>query len=63
MGKTWTLLHQPKAHDDDVGLSGFIPGWTAKDHSNYSGYAWYRLKVIPDSLTGNNLVFAAPPLC
>src|SRR6478752_6132706 len=33
-------------HDDDVGLSG---------------YAWYRLKVILDSLPENNLAFAAPP--
>jgi hypothetical protein len=49
------------AHDDDVGLSGFIPGWTDKGHSNYSGYAWYRLKIIPDSLPGSNLAFAAPP--
>lgn len=48
-------------HDDDVGLSGFIPGWTAKGHSNYSGYAWYRLKIARDSLPGNNLAFAAPP--
>jgi len=44
-----------------VGLSGFIPGWTAKGHPNYSGYAWYRMKIIPDSLPGNNIAFAAPP--
>ena len=48
-------------HDDDVGLSGYVPGWTTKGHSNYSGYAWYRLKVILDSLPENNLAFAAPP--
>jgi hypothetical protein len=50
----------PGAHDDDVGLSGYIPGWTAKGHSNYSGYAWYRLKVSLDSLPGNNLALVAP---
>src|SRR5678810_1203803 len=44
------LTAPPRVHDDDVGLSGYIPGWTAKGHSNYSGYAWYRLKVILDSL-------------
>lgn len=48
-------------HDDDVGLSGYMPGWTAKGHSNYSGYAWYRINVPIDSLTGNNLALAAPP--
>jgi hypothetical protein len=58
--ETMDLTAPPGAHDDDVGLSGFIPGWTAKGHSNYSGYAWYRLKVSPDSLPGNDLALAAP---
>src|SRR6478736_4327054 len=47
------LTAPPGIHDDDVGLSGYVPGWTAKGHSNYSGYAWYRMKVIPDSLPEN----------
>jgi hypothetical protein len=59
--ETMDLTAPPGVHDDDVGLSGFIPGWTAKGHSNYSGYAWYRLKVPLDSLTGNNLALAGPP--
>jgi hypothetical protein len=59
--ETMDLTAPPGAHDDDVGLSGFIPGWTAKGHSTYSGYAWYRLKVPLDSLKGNNLALAAPP--
>ena len=32
-----------------------------KDIPNYSGYAWYRLKVTLDSLPGNDLALAAPP--
>src|SRR6187399_602010 len=59
--ETMDLTSPPGAHDDDVGLSGFIPGWTAKGHPNYSGYAWYRLKIPMDSLTVNNLALAAPP--
>jgi len=59
--ETIDLTAPPGAHDDDVGLSGYIPGWTAKGHSNYSGYAWYRLKVSLDSLPSNNLALAAPP--
>ena len=55
------LTAPPGVHDDDVGLSGYIPGWTAKGHSRYSGYAWYRLKIILDSLPENNLAFTAPP--
>lgn len=49
------------AHDDDVGLSGYVPGWDARGHKNYSGYAWYRLKVPLDSVSGNTLALAAPP--
>ena len=59
--KNMDLTAPPGMHDDDVGLSGYIPGWTAKGYPDYSGYAWYRLKVAPDSLPGNNLAFAAPP--
>ncbi len=55
------LTAPPGAHDDDVGLSGFIPGWTSKGHANYSGYAWYRMKVSVRGLTGNELALAAPP--
>lgn len=59
--ETMDLSAPPGVHDDDVGLSGFIPGWTAKGHPNYSGYAWYRLKISTDSLQGNALALAAPP--
>lgn len=58
--ETMDLTAPPGVHDDDVGLSGFVPGWTAKGHPNYSGYAWYRVKVPLDSLTGKNLALAAP---
>jgi hypothetical protein len=58
--ETMDLTAPPGVHDDDVGLSGFIPGWTATGHPNYSGYAWYRLKIPLDSLTANNLALAAP---
>ena len=27
------------------GNTGLSPGWTARGHAGYSGYAWYRLKV------------------
>src|SRR6185369_6020667 len=57
---TMDLTAPAGAHDDDVGLSGFIPGWSASGHPNYSGYAWYRLTVPLDGITGNDLVLAAP---
>mgnify|MGYP001555328513 CR=1 FL=1 len=48
------------AHDGDVGLTGYVDGWTAKGHPNYSGYAWYRLKVSSDSVKGNILALIGP---
>jgi hypothetical protein len=33
------------------GSSGLSPGWTARGHTGYSGYAWYRLQV---DVTGAN---------
>jgi hypothetical protein len=49
------------SHDADVGLSGYVPGWTAKGHANYSGFAWYRLHVLIDSPAGEKLSLAGPP--
>ncbi|HET7101498.1 MAG TPA: hypothetical protein VFJ52_10140, partial [Terriglobia bacterium] len=31
--------------DPNQGIHGFVPGWTAKGHPGYSGYAWYRIRV------------------
>jgi hypothetical protein len=31
--------------DPMMGFAGFVPGWTAKGHPGYSGYAWYRIRV------------------
>lgn len=59
--ETISLTAPPGAHDNDVGLSGYIPGWTAMGHENYSGYAWYRMKISLDSLPGRDLALAAPP--
>ena len=27
------------------GQSDYVPGWTAKGHPGYWGYAWYRIRV------------------
>jgi hypothetical protein len=31
--------------DPNQGTKDFVPGWTAKGHPGYSGYAWYRLRI------------------
>lgn len=59
--ETIDLTAPPGAHDGDVGISGYVPGWTAKGHPDYSGYAWYRLKVSLDSVKGNEIALVSPP--
>ena len=52
----------PKAGSFDPvgGLSGFVPGWTAKGHPGYWGYAWYRIRVQVAALPGQKLALAGP---
>ena len=43
--QTVDLTPAPDAHDSDVGLKNYVPGWSARGHRGYVGYAWYRLNV------------------
>ena len=43
-----------------TGTSGFMPGWTARGHAGYWGYAWYRLRIQIDSEPGVALALAGP---
>lgn len=61
---TWEsvdLTAPPGAHDDDVGLTGYVPGWEARGHRGYSGYAWYRLRVAVVAPAQEALALAGPP--
>ncbi|MEG9435691.1 SpoIIE family protein phosphatase [Edaphobacter sp. HDX4] len=31
--------------DTSLGISGYVPGWTARGYPRHTGFAWYRLKV------------------
>ena len=49
--------------DPSMGSSGFVPGWTARGHAGYAGYAWYRIRfrcqsqeVLPLALAGPTFV-------
>ena len=42
---TIDLTPPPGSADASLGTSGFIPGWTEQGFPNYSGFAWYRLRV------------------
>lgn len=59
--ETVNLAASPGAHDGDVGLTGYVPGWGARGHPGYAGFAWYRLRV---RLAGDtdSLAIAGPPL-
>jgi hypothetical protein len=46
------------AHDSDVGLTRFVPGWQARGHKGYAGYAWYRAHVPRPAASGS-----PPALC
>ena len=49
------------AHDGDVGLTGYVPGWQRRGHGGYSGYAWYRMRIIFDAPTDEGLALDGPP--
>jgi len=60
--ETVDLTPAPDAHDGDVGLPGYVSGWSRRGHAGYTGYAWYRLKVDIDSDTNTLLRLAGPTL-
>lgn len=54
------LTPAPGAHDGDVGITRYVPGWNDRGHRGYFGYAWYRLKVTVTGSPGAPLAIAAP---
>lgn len=58
--ETVDLTPAAGAHDPDVGLTGYVPGWTAKSHAGYSGVAWYRLRVSVARSPGDTLAILGP---
>lgn len=58
--ETTDLTPNPGAHDSDVGLTDYVPGWWARGHQGYAGYAWYRLHVAVDAPAGASLALLAP---
>lgn len=55
------LTPPPGAHDDDVGLTGYVPGWSRRGHPGYAGYAWYRIRLAIDAPAGARLALTGPP--
>jgi hypothetical protein len=54
-------LTPPEGSFDPVaGTSDYVPGWTAKGHPGYSGYAWYRIRVKVNAPPSEKLSLAGP---
>lgn len=43
-----------------TGVSGYVPGWTARGHAGYWGYAWYRIHLRVNTGAGVQLALAGP---
>jgi hypothetical protein len=46
--------------DPNSGFTRFVPGWTAKGHPGYWGYAWYRILVHLQGSPGEALALTGP---
>ncbi|MFC5860717.1 PP2C family protein-serine/threonine phosphatase [Acidicapsa dinghuensis] len=54
------LTPKSGAQNPITGLSDYVPGWTARGHAGYAGYAWYRIRVHVDARGGLQLALAGP---
>jgi len=59
--ETVDLTPRNGTFDPVGGYTGYVPGWTAKGHPGYWGYAWYRIRVILETRPGAKLALAGPP--
>lgn len=58
--ETVDLTPKSAAQNPITGVSGYVPGWTARGHAGYWGYAWYRIRVQVESGTAGKLNLAGP---
>jgi len=58
--ETVDLAPKNGALGPNMGDRGYVPGWTAKGHPGYWGYAWYRIRVELQSRPGQRLALAGP---
>ena len=58
--ETIDLTAPAGSFDPIAGTSGYLPGWTAKGHRGYWGFAWYRIRVRVETHPGVKLALAGP---
>jgi hypothetical protein len=54
------LAAPASATDGDVGLPHYAPGWAARGHPGYYGYAWYRLRLSLQTPARERLALLGP---
>jgi Stage II sporulation protein E (SpoIIE) len=59
--ETVDLTPTSGAVDPWNGSPGYVPGWTARGHAGYWGYAWYRIRVHLGAGLGEKLALAEAP--
>jgi signal transduction histidine kinase len=58
--ETVDLAPKNGALGPNMGEKGYVPGWTAKGHPGYWGYAWYRIRVELEARPQGKLALAGP---
>lgn len=58
--ETVDITPQEGSFNPYFGTPGYVPGWTAKGHAGYSGYAWYRMQVNLLVNPAEDLALAGP---
>jgi Stage II sporulation protein E (SpoIIE) len=58
--ETVDLTPRSGSTDPISGLTGFVPGWTARGHPGYWGYAWYRIRIKAETGPGIKLALMGP---
>jgi hypothetical protein len=58
--ETVDLTPKQGSFDPIGGIADYVPGWTAKGHPGYWGWAWYRIRVRTDAQPGEKLALAGP---
>jgi hypothetical protein len=58
--ETVDLRSKEGSFDPIIGTSGYSPGWVARGHPGYWGYAWYRIRVHLQERPGEKLALAGP---
>lgn len=58
--ETVDLAAPASATDGDVGLPNYAPGWSARGHAGYHGYAWYRIALSLSTPMDDSLALLGP---